>query len=81
MRRPVEVKSFYGWVSSYLMFFFAQIFCSIRGGLGRRSRPSAASSSGALRGAAASHSWVIRAKKNTRMLLSRAVFTTLDHQV
>jgi hypothetical protein len=25
MRRPVDVKSYCGWVSSYLIFFFARI--------------------------------------------------------
>ena len=76
MRRPVDVKSFCDWVSSCLKFSFARIL----GGPGlarRRSRPRS-EFTGALTGAAASHSWSIRAKENTRMLLSRHVFTTLE---
>jgi hypothetical protein len=72
MRRPVDVKSYCGWVSSYPMFSSARISGDLW--LARRpSRPSAASSSGALTAAGARHSSALRAKENMGILLSRSV--------
>jgi hypothetical protein len=66
------------WLSKFISDVFLRSDISAFRLARRRSRPSAASSSGALTGAAASHSWVIRAKENTRMLLSRPVFTNFE---
>lgn len=77
MRRPVDVKGYL-----LLSQFVSDVF--LRPDIRRFEAGEAAVKAErsefiwSLDGRPASHSWVIRAKENTRMLLSRPVFTTLE---